>query len=44
MRIAIASVGQSNIEIAAGAIADIMYKFIGTSMVIFKGVFSILGF
>jgi len=42
--IAVSPVGQSDIEIAAGTVTDIVYKFIGASMVVFEGMFSVLGF
>lgn len=42
--IAVSSVGQGDVEIAAGPVADIVYKFIGASVVVLKGMFSVLGF
>ena len=40
--ITIASIGQCDIKISPRAITNIMYKFVGPSLVVFKVVFAIL--
>jgi hypothetical protein len=43
VRVAVASVGQSHVKIAAGAVADVVYEFVGAASVVLEGVFAVLG-
>jgi hypothetical protein len=41
--IAVSPVGEGNVEIAAGAIADVVNEFVRTALVVFVGMAAVLG-